>query len=60
MTATRRRKRERAVCRGKVRYRDQMAAMHAGALTGMDWYRCPVCRGWHLTSRHSQPNGGPR
>lgn len=44
---------------GKHRYRDRIAALLA--LAGIDnldpkrrerrAYRCPVCRGWHLTSQ---------
>ncbi|MFI6560363.1 hypothetical protein [Streptomyces sp. NPDC050534] len=44
---------------GKFRYRDRIGALFA--LTGIDnadpkrrekrTYRCPACRGWHLTSQ---------
>lgn len=45
---------------GKVRYRDRIAAQIALANTRQHRsakrnearaYRCPRCRGWHLTSR---------
>ena len=45
---------------GKVRYRDQIAAMFALASTRnarsskraeRRYYLCPDCRGWHLTSK---------
>lgn len=49
---------------GKVRYRDRIAAELALVSTGKNdqrraknehrSYRCPDCKGWHLTSR----NGG--
>lgn len=44
----------------KVRYRDELAAMIALANTARpgrsareEWrtYRCPLCKGWHLTSQ---------
>jgi hypothetical protein len=48
-------------CR-KIRYRDKIAALLALARTGSKRragrpkdeqrvYRCPVCKGWHLTSK---------
>ncbi len=49
------------MCTDKVRYRDEIAAMMAitnigehGRDTGKSPvrpYRCPHCKGWHLTSR---------
>lgn len=58
----RRRRRPRSRCRysGKVRYYDRLAAMIAlaGARNCRSsrrcerrYYRCPLCRGWHLTSQ---------
>ncbi len=49
------------MCDGKVRYRSEVDAMLAreriaakGHERGKEprrQYRCPVCKGWHLTSR---------
>lgn len=36
-------------CTSKVRYTSLMAAMNAAARTGLNWYRCRYCHGWHLT-----------
>lgn len=49
---------------GKLRYRDRVAALLAlGRIDDIDprrgekrAYRCPRCRGWHLTSRPPQGN----
>lgn len=35
--------------------RSELAAMRVGARYGQDWYRCPYCHAWHLTSKNSQP-----
>lgn len=43
------------MCGRKVRYASEYAAMRAGAKTGMTWYHCPYCHGWHLTSMYRQP-----
>lgn len=51
---------------GKSRYRDEIAAkMALSAVQHQDksWrpkleqkaYRCPLCRGWHLTSQQNRP-----
>lgn len=47
--------RKRRTCTGKRRYGSELVAMREGARFGMDWYRCPYCGGWHLTSKNSQP-----
>lgn len=47
----RRTERKRRMCASKVRYSTRMQALNAGVRTGMDWYRCPYCKGFHLTSR---------
>lgn len=46
----RRAERKKKGCTDKVRYSNLMQAMHAGARTGLDWYRCHWCKGYHLTS----------
>lgn len=56
--AARRRERARRMCTSKVRYGSLMAAVDAATRTGLTWYRCPRCRGWHLTSRKTAPRGG--
>jgi hypothetical protein len=53
-----------AMCAGKRRYRDEVAAMMALSRIGtrgrdrgtapIRQYRCPYCRGWHLTSQQRQ------
>ena len=43
------------MCVEKVRYGSEMSAMRAAVRTGNTWYRCPYCRGYHLTSRYHQP-----
>lgn len=40
------------MCSGKTRFAREIAAMRAGAGLGMDWYRCPYCGGYRLTSRN--------
>lgn len=51
----RRTKRKRRTCTQKVAFRSELAAMRVGARYGKDWYRCPYCHAWHLTSKNSQP-----
>lgn len=58
------------MCTGKRRYRDEIAAMLALGRIGdrgqdrgdrpVTQYRCPYCRGWHLTSqtRRTASRGG--
>jgi hypothetical protein len=58
--------RDPARCRtGKVRYRDRVAALVALAQVRrtdspnrpkqeVRAYRCPLCRGWHLTARRGR------
>lgn len=48
-------KRKRRTCTQKVAFRSELAAMRVGARYGQDWYRCPYCHAWHLTSKNSQP-----
>lgn len=38
-------------CTSKARYGTLMAALDAASRHGLTWYRCPYCKGWHLTSR---------
>lgn len=42
---------KRKGCTDKVRYSNLMQAMNAGVRTGLNWYRCHWCKGYHLTSR---------
>lgn len=55
---SRRTERRNRMCIRKKAFRSEIAAMRAGARFGQDWYRCPYCHAWHLTSRNSQPRGG--
>lgn len=51
--AMNRKKRKRLLkargCTSKVRYISLMTAMNAAARTGLNWYWCCYCHGWHLT-----------
>lgn len=47
--AKRRTERKLRSCKSKIRYPNQMVAMHAAVKTGMTWYHCHFCKGWHLT-----------
>lgn len=38
------------MCGEKVRYASIMQAVNAGVRTGLTWYRCDYCGGYHLTS----------
>ncbi len=51
----RRTKRKRRTCTQKVTFYSELAAMRVGARYGQDWYRCPYCHAWHLTSKNTQP-----
>lgn len=48
-------KRKRRMCTQKAAFYSELAAMRVGARYGQDWYRCPYCHAWHLTSKNSQP-----
>lgn len=48
-----RRENIRLHCKPKKSYGNQMAAMNAGIRTGLNWYRCPYCKKWHLTKRNA-------
>lgn len=45
----RRTKRLQKSCKSKVRYPNQMTALNAAVRTGMSWYYCRNCGGYHLT-----------
>lgn len=51
----RRTKRMKRMCRDKHAYRTELQAMRVGARWHQDWYRCPYCHMWHLTSKNTQP-----
>lgn len=51
----RRTQRKRRACDTKATYYTEMAAMHVAVRFGQDWYRCPYCHRFHLTSKNSQP-----
>lgn len=53
-----RRRNVRLHCEPKVAYPTQMKAMRAGAMRGLNWYRCPYCHKWHLTSRNTSRHHG--
>lgn len=47
------------MCLSKNRYPDKLTACAAGAhfietmqVDGLWYYRCPICRGWHLTRQN--------
>lgn len=40
------------MCSDKTRFAGEIAAMRSGAKFDMDWYRCPYCGGYHLTSKN--------
>lgn len=40
------------MCSDKTRFASEIAAMRSGAKFDMDWYRCPYCGGYHLTSKN--------
>lgn len=50
-------------CQVKLRFTDEFAARAAtqsrlqqlGWKDGLSIYRCPLCAGWHMTSRKGQP-----
>lgn len=50
-------------CESKNRYatqaeaKDAIASCAAYGRTGLHSYRCPYCRGWHLTSHPNAHNG---
>lgn len=48
-----RRRNVRLHCKPKVAYRTQMEAMEAAVRAGLNWYMCPYCHRWHLTSRNT-------
>lgn len=48
-------KRKRRMCTDKKKFGSEYAAMRVGARYGQNWYRCPYCHRWHLTSKNSQP-----
>lgn len=45
-----RRERIARYCQGKIRYVHEATARQAAVETGKYEYRCPWCRGFHLTS----------
>ena len=54
--------RERRMCGDKKRYETRKAALFFAGTDGLRAYRCPVCAGWHLTSkavRRGSPVRGP-
>lgn len=50
--------RKHRMCSDKTRFASEIAAMRSGAKFGMDWYRCPYCGGYHLTSKNSMKGTG--
>lgn len=44
--------RKHRMCSDKTRFASEIAAMRSGAKFDMDWYRCPYCGGYHLTSKN--------
>lgn len=48
----RRTARKRRMCSEKTRFASEIAAMRSGAKFDMDWYQCPYCGGYHLTSKN--------
>lgn len=49
--------RKRRMCSEKTRFASELSAMRAGSRLGMDWYRCPYCGGFHLTSKNRMKGG---
>lgn len=45
------------MCPEKTRFASELSAMRAGSRLGMDWYRCPYCGGFHLTSKNRMKGG---
>lgn len=53
-----RRRNVRLHCEPKTAFATQMHAMRAGAKAGLNWYRCPYCHKWHLTSKNTPKHHG--
>ena len=46
----RRTQRKYRACTRKQTFNSQIHAMKVGAKRGLNWYWCPYCHHWHLTS----------
>ena len=47
--ASKRRRHQQHSCAHKRRYGSELGALQAATARTMSFYRCPGCRGWHLT-----------
>jgi hypothetical protein len=49
--ASKRRRHVQKSCTAKQRFESEVHVAKLAAKRGITYYRCPVCRGFHLTSR---------
>jgi hypothetical protein len=52
----RRAKRIKRACTEKTVYAGHLVAIREGAKFGLDPYKCPYCKGWHLTDKTTLSN----